>query len=95
MTIVDAPVTYLERSRRAAFDELNLRVVLMSLFQKKVVESKWCCLAPRHLEHFHAARRDFIAHVDEMLTPREPHGPRRVKRIKSSGEWAAVRGRAA
>lgn len=80
---------------RAPFDELNLRVVLMSLFQKKVVESKWCCLAPRHLDQFHAARRDFISRVDEMLTPREPHGPRSLRRIKSSGEWAAVRGRAA
>lgn len=80
---------------RAPFDELNLRVVLMSLFQTKVVESKWCCLAPRHLDQFHAARRDFIARVDQMLTPREPHGPRRLKRVKSSGEWAAVRGRAA
>ena len=69
------------------FDELNLRVVLLSLFKQRVVDSRWCCLSARHLAQFQEATASFVAHVGDLLATAPVHAPLRLRRTATTGEW--------
>lgn len=76
-----------ERIFRSAFDEIGLRVILMSLYRSRVVQSQWCCLPARDRARFEAAATSFISRVDELLASTAGHGPLEIKRASSTGEW--------
>jgi hypothetical protein len=80
---------------RTAFEELSLRVVLMSLFQAHVVASPWCCLSARHLAQFQEATASFVARVEDRLATPAGHGPLELRRTSSTGEWRPSTSKAA
>lgn len=80
---------------RTAFEELSLRVVLMSLFRSRVVASKWCCLSARQIAQFQEATASFVVRVEDALAAPPGHGPLELRRTSSTGEWRPSTSKAA
>ena len=80
---------------RTAFEELSLRVVLLSLFRSHVAGSKWCCLSARQLAQFEEATASFVVRVEDILATPAGHGPLELRRTSSTGEWRPSTSKAA
>ena len=70
------------------FDELGLRVLLMSLFVSKVIESEYCCLSPRHKGEFAQAAATFVERAGRMVGEPEGRRPLTMRRHARTNDWS-------
>lgn len=71
---------------RVAYDELGLRVVLISIFRARIVQSEFCCLSSRHKSDFGHAAAAFV----ELAAPfaRQANCPTPGLRVRRRGPLA-------
>lgn len=84
-----------ERARlfRVPYDELSLRVVLMSLFRERVVQSEFCCLSSRHKSDFGHAAAAFVEQAASFARQVDcPTPALRVRRQGPLADWAPAPG---
>lgn len=81
-----------ERKRLFAkpYEELSLRVILMSLFYARVVKSEFCCLSMQHKAEFANAAAKFVEHASQLVAEREQPPTLRIRRQNLRTDWAAA-----
>lgn len=78
---------------RVPYDELGLRVVLISLFHARIVQSEFCCLSSRHRSAFDHAAAAFVEQGASFARQANCPAPElRVRRQGPLADWAPAPG---
>ena len=78
---------------RVPYDELGLRVVLISLFHARIMQSEFCCLSSRHRSAFDHAAGAFVEQAASFARQANCKTPvLRVRRQGPLADWAPAPG---
>jgi transcriptional regulator with XRE-family HTH domain len=77
-----------KRLFKTPYEELSLRVILMSLYGARVLESEYCCLSMQHRAAFANASSRFIERAPSLVSTRERSAPMEIRRPSRSMDWS-------
>lgn len=77
-----------KRLFKTPYEELSLRVILMSLFIARVVNSEFCCLSLQHKTEYANAAVRFVERASQMVKDRDKACSIEVRRNNLRTDWA-------
>jgi DNA-binding transcriptional regulator YiaG len=76
-----------KRLFKTPYEEIGLRVILMSLFMARVLESEFNCLSLQHMAEFANAASTFVERASKLVAEREKNEPIKIRRQSRRADW--------
>jgi len=81
-----------KRLFKSPYEEIGLRVILMSLFMARVLESEFNCLSMRHKAEYANAASTFVERASKSVAERDRNKSIEIRRQSRRADWSTMPG---